>query len=77
MPSVKIDKLAGGPITFNYTIVTPSSNSAKKIDPKLPTVLFFHPVFVPQEVFTCSSIPSLPVAVFANALSINIYSPVW
>ncbi|KAJ3984126.1 alpha/beta-hydrolase [Lentinula detonsa] len=52
MPTIKIDKLAGGPITFHYTIATPSSNSAKKIDPKLPTVLFLHPVFVPQEVFT-------------------------
>ncbi|KAF5365553.1 hypothetical protein D9757_010902 [Collybiopsis confluens] len=52
MPSVKIDKLPGGPITFSYTIATPSSNSAKKIDPRLPTVLFLHPVYVPQEVFT-------------------------
>ncbi|KAJ4493314.1 alpha/beta-hydrolase [Lentinula lateritia] len=52
MPSIKIDQLAGGPVTFRYTISTPTSNSAKKIDPKLPTVLFLHPVFVPQEVFT-------------------------
>ncbi|KAE9392387.1 alpha/beta-hydrolase [Gymnopus androsaceus JB14] len=51
MPTIKIDKLAGGPITFNYTISTPTSSSAKKIDPKLPTVLFLHPVYVPSQAF--------------------------
>eukprot|EP00914_Ancora_sagittata_P013104 GHVO01025532.1.p1 GENE.GHVO01025532.1~~GHVO01025532.1.p1 ORF type:complete len:339 (+),score=41.52 GHVO01025532.1:79-1095(+) len=52
MPSIKVDKLPGGSVTFKYSIVTPTSNSAKKIDPKLPTVLFFHPVFMSQEIFT-------------------------
>ncbi|KAF9058540.1 alpha/beta-hydrolase [Rhodocollybia butyracea] len=52
MPSIEVQQLASGPVSFNYTIATPVSNSAKKIDPKFPTVLFFHPVCIPQEVFT-------------------------
>ncbi|KAF9058557.1 alpha/beta-hydrolase [Rhodocollybia butyracea] len=51
MPSIEIHQVASGPVSFNYTISTPTSNSAKRIDPKLPTILFFHPVSIPQEEF--------------------------
>ncbi|KAF9058558.1 alpha/beta-hydrolase [Rhodocollybia butyracea] len=52
MPSIKVFQVASGPVAFNYTISTPTSNSTKQIDPNLPTVLFLHPVAIPQEVFT-------------------------
>ena len=50
MPSVKI-KAAAGSTTIHYTISTPTKANAKAIDPKLPTLLFLHPVYVSQEAF--------------------------
>lgn len=50
MPSVKI-KAAAGSTTIYYTISTPTKTNAKAIDPKLPTLLFLHPVYVSQEAF--------------------------
>ncbi|KIY42982.1 alpha/beta-hydrolase [Fistulina hepatica ATCC 64428] len=50
MPSVKI-KASGGTLNVNYTISTPGLSSATTIDPKLPTIVFLHPVYIAQDIF--------------------------
>ncbi|KAF5345913.1 hypothetical protein D9758_011415 [Tetrapyrgos nigripes] len=50
MPSIKV-KSSTGKTEYNYTISTPSKDSAKTIDPKLPTVLFLHAVYLSSSIF--------------------------
>lgn len=50
MPSVKI-KTKAGSVNFSYTISTPTSTSAKKIDKNLPTIIFVHPVYIASSIF--------------------------
>ncbi|THV05379.1 alpha/beta-hydrolase [Dendrothele bispora CBS 962.96] len=50
MPTVKV-KSSTGKTEYRYTISTPKSASTKSIDKNLPTVLFLHAVYIPQEVF--------------------------
>lgn len=40
-----------GPITFNYTIATPTCSSSKRIDPSVPTILFLHPIYINQHIW--------------------------
>ena len=46
MPFVEIESKSQGPARINYIISTPTSNSAESIDENLPTLLFFHTVYV-------------------------------
>ncbi|KAJ3508516.1 hypothetical protein NLJ89_g5709 [Agrocybe chaxingu] len=50
MPFVKISPPTG-PLNVSYSISTPESHKAKSIICGLPTVLFLHPVYIPQQVF--------------------------
>ncbi|KAF5370063.1 hypothetical protein D9758_001386 [Tetrapyrgos nigripes] len=50
MPTVKVNS-STGKTEFRYTISTPKSASAKSIEKGLPTVLFLHGVYIPQEIF--------------------------
>ncbi|KAJ3926347.1 MAG: Alpha/Beta hydrolase protein [Lentinula lateritia] len=40
-----------GKTKFKYTISTPNSEDAEQIDAGLPTIVFFHPVFLAEHVF--------------------------
>ncbi|KAJ3925638.1 MAG: Alpha/Beta hydrolase protein, partial [Lentinula lateritia] len=40
-----------GKTNFKYTISTPNSEEAEKIDASLPTIVFFHPVFLAEHIF--------------------------
>ena len=46
MPFIEIESKSQGPARINYIISTPTSNSAESIDENLPTLLFFHTVYV-------------------------------
>ncbi|KAG5640231.1 hypothetical protein DXG03_009738, partial [Asterophora parasitica] len=50
MPMVNINPKTG-PAEVHYTISTPSCPSADRIDPKLPTVIFIHPVYIGQIIY--------------------------
>ncbi|THU94508.1 alpha/beta-hydrolase [Dendrothele bispora CBS 962.96] len=50
MPSTKV-KTSTGKTEFSYTISTPTKDSAKSIDNKLPTVLFLHAVYLSSSIF--------------------------
>ncbi|CAA7270262.1 unnamed protein product [Cyclocybe aegerita] len=50
MPFVKISPPTG-PLNVSYSISTPESHNAETILHGLPTVLFLHPVYMPQQVF--------------------------
>ncbi|KAF7290836.1 AB hydrolase-1 domain-containing protein [Mycena indigotica] len=47
MQQVSINSI-GGPLAVAYTIATPTSPSAKAINPSLPTVLLLHPLYLGQ-----------------------------
>ncbi|KIM42221.1 hypothetical protein M413DRAFT_444668 [Hebeloma cylindrosporum] len=50
MPHIDI-QTATGPFSFCYYIATPNSDSADKIDPNLPSVIFLHAGYAAQEIF--------------------------
>ncbi|KAK7437948.1 hypothetical protein VKT23_018383 [Stygiomarasmius scandens] len=50
MPSTKV-RTSTGKTDFSYTISTPTKDSAKSIDSKLPTVLFLHAVYLSSSIF--------------------------
>ncbi|KIY68819.1 alpha/beta-hydrolase [Cylindrobasidium torrendii FP15055 ss-10] len=50
MPTIKI-KPTAGTLHVSYNISTPTNTNAKTIDPKLPTILFLHPVYIASELF--------------------------
>ncbi|KAJ4469506.1 Alpha/Beta hydrolase protein [Lentinula edodes] len=43
--------LPKGNTKFKYTISTPKSEEAEQIDAGLPTIVFFHPVFLAEHIF--------------------------
>ena len=68
--------VAGGPQSFAYNISTPTSAHAESIDPKLPTVLFLHPVFIGQEAFVCELLMTHhPVSAFNCFQKPNLMTP--
>ncbi|TFK38041.1 Alpha/Beta hydrolase protein [Crucibulum laeve] len=50
MPYIKV-KTTSGLVNFHYTISTPTCTSAQAINPSLPTIIFLHPVYIPQAIF--------------------------
>ncbi|KIK69231.1 hypothetical protein GYMLUDRAFT_35301 [Collybiopsis luxurians FD-317 M1] len=47
MPSMQI-KTNSGKINYHYTISTPKQDSAERINPSIPTLLFFHSLAFPH-----------------------------
>ncbi|GLB39088.1 putative regulation of endocannabinoid signaling pathway [Lyophyllum shimeji] len=50
MPHLKVNSPTGD-VNFFYNITTPASPSSPAIDPNLPSVLFIHGEYVPQQIF--------------------------
>ncbi|KAJ3845835.1 Alpha/Beta hydrolase protein [Lentinula lateritia] len=50
MPFAKVTS-STGKTKFKYTISTPNCGEAEKIDASLPTIVFFHPVFLAEHIF--------------------------
>ncbi|KAF9566550.1 alpha/beta-hydrolase [Agrocybe pediades] len=50
MPYVKISPPTG-PLNVFYSISTPLHHDADAIIPGIPTILFIHPVYMPQQIF--------------------------
>ncbi|KIY68529.1 alpha/beta-hydrolase [Cylindrobasidium torrendii FP15055 ss-10] len=50
MPVVKT-KSSAGSLQVHYTISTPTASDSKTIDPRLPTLLFLHPVYMASDLW--------------------------
>ncbi|KAF8906760.1 Alpha/Beta hydrolase protein [Gymnopilus junonius] len=50
MPYVKISPPTG-PLNVFYSISTPRNHDAESVIPDVPTILFLHPLYIPQQIF--------------------------